>query len=88
MKIEFIGPASLAADGGVIYLATVDGKNVECHFSYEALEDIDPDAVFGDALEHFSHHQLLLLSAAEKKLIKGIAHNGKLLVNSSDLRID
>ncbi len=88
MKIEFIGPASLAADGGVIYLATVDGKNVECHFSYEALEDIDPDEVFGDALEHFSHHQLLLLSAAEKKLIKGIAHNGKLLVNSSDLRID
>ena len=88
MKIEFIGPASLAADGGVIYLATVDGKNVECHFSYEALEDIDPDAVFGDALEHFSHHQILLLSAAEKKLIKGIAHNGKLLVNSSDLRID
>ncbi|MEI6612880.1 DUF1488 family protein [Polynucleobacter sp.] len=88
MKIEFIGPASLAADGGVIYLATVDGKNVECHFSYEALEDIDPDTVFGDALEHFSHHQLLLLSAAEKKLIKGIAHNGKLLVNSSDLRID
>jgi len=88
MKIEFIGPASLAADGGVIYLAIVDGKNVECHFSYEALEDIDPDTVFGDALEHFSHHQLLLLSAAEKKLIKGIAHNGKLLVNSSDLRID
>ena len=88
MKIEFIGPASLAADGGVIYLATVDGKNVECHFSYEALEDIDPDTVFGDTLEHFSHHQLLLLSAAEKKLIKGIAHNGKLLVNSSDLRID
>ena len=88
MKIEFIGPASLAADGGVIYLATVDGKNVECHFSYEALEDIDPDTVFGDPLEHFSHHQLLLLSAAEKKLIKGIAHNGKLLVNSSDLRID
>ena len=88
MKIEFIGPASLAADGGVIYLATVDGKNVECHFSYEALEDIDPDTAFGDALEHFSHHQLLLLSAAEKKLIKGIAHNGKLLVNSSDLRID
>lgn len=56
--------------------------------SYEALEDIDPDAVFGDALEHFSHHQLMLLSAAEKKLIKGIAHDGKLLINSNDLRID
>ena len=88
MKIEFIGPASKAVDGGVIYLATVDGKSVECHFSYEALEDIDPDTVFGDPLEHFSHHQLLLLSAAEKKLLKGIAHDGKLQINSSDLRID
>ena len=88
MKIEFIGPASKAVDGGVIYLATVDGKRVECHFSYEALEDIDPDAVFGDPLEHFIHHQLMLLSAAEKKLLKGITHDGKLQINSSDLRID
>jgi hypothetical protein len=88
MNIMFIGPAILAIDGGVTYLATVDGRNVECHFSYEALEDIDPAAVFGDALEHFSHHQLMLLSAAEKKLIKGIAHDGKLLINSNDLRID
>ena len=88
MRIDFVGPASLAADGGVIYLAKLDGKEVECHFSYEALEDIDPDSVFGDALEHFTKHQLLLLSAAEKKLLKGLTHNGKLQVNSSDLKID
>lgn len=40
MKIEFVGPASLAADGGVIYIAKLDGKDVQCHFSYEALEDV------------------------------------------------
>ena len=49
MKIEFVGPASLATDGGVMYLAKLDGKDVQCHFSYEALEDVDPDSVFGDA---------------------------------------
>jgi Protein of unknown function (DUF1488) len=88
MKIEFIGPATLSTDGSVIYMAKVDGKEIECSFTYEALEDIDPDSVFGDALEHFSTHKLALLSAAEKKILKGLTHNGKLLVNSSDIRID
>ncbi|MBU3629104.1 DUF1488 family protein [Polynucleobacter sp. AP-Reno-20A-A9] len=88
MKIEFIGPASLSVDDGVVYLAKVDGKEVECCFTYEALEDVDPDAVFGNALEHFTKHQLLLLSAAERKLLKGLAHSGKLLINSSDLKLE
>lgn len=88
MKIEFVGPASLAADGGVTYIAKLDGKDVQCHFSYEALEDIDPDSVFGDALEHFSKHQLILLSEAEKKLLKGLTRNGQLQVSSSDLRLE
>lgn len=88
MTIEFVGPASLAADGGVIYIARLDGKEVQCHFSYEALEDIDPETVFGDALEHFSKHQLMLLSAAEKKLLKGLTHNGQLQINSSDLTLE
>lgn len=48
----------------------------------------DPDSVFGDALEHFSKHQLMLLSAAEKKFIKGLTHNGQLQISSSDLRLE
>ena len=88
MKIDFIGPASLGTDGGVVYVVTVDGKQIECAFTYEALEDVDPETVFGDPLEHFSTHKLVLLSAAEKKILKGLTHNGKLLVNSGDIRID
>ena len=88
MSIEFVGPASLAVDGGVIYIAKLDGKDVQCHFSYQALEDVDPDSVFGDALEHFSKHQLILLSAAEKKLLKGLGHNGQLQISSYDLRLE
>ena len=88
MSIEFVGPASLAADGGVIYIAKLDGKDVQCHFSYEALEDVDPDSVFGDALEHFSKHRLILLSAAERKLLKGLSHHGQLQISSNDLRLE
>ncbi len=88
MKIDFVGPASLATDGGVVYLVKVDGKDIECSFTYEALEDVDPDSVFGNSLEHFSTHKLVLLSAAEKKILKGLIHNGKLLVNSNDLQVD
>ena len=88
MSIEFVGPASLDVDGGVIYIAKLDGKDVQCHFSYEALEDVDPDSVFGDALEHFSKHQLILLSAAEKKLLKGLGHNAQLQISSNDLRLE
>jgi hypothetical protein len=45
MKIKFIGPASLADDGGVIVAAQLDDQPLKCHFSYEALEDGDIDAI-------------------------------------------
>ena len=47
MKIEFIGPEKLAADGGVDYPALVDGHAFTAHFSYEVLEDVDPGVVLG-----------------------------------------
>jgi hypothetical protein len=53
MKIEFVGPASIAIDGGVSYPALLDGQKLACHFSYEALDDVEPDGILGDALEHF-----------------------------------
>ena len=88
MKIEFVGPAKLTEDGGVSYAATLDGQNLECHFSYEVLEDVDPDSVLGDPLEHFAKHQLKLLSIAEQKILGGHAHTGKIQVFSNDLPTD
>ncbi len=85
MTIEFIGPARLASDGGVEFLAKLDKKDVICYFSYEALEDIDLDVVMGDALAHFSKHQLKLLSIAENKLLHGHAHSGRIEIYSNDL---
>jgi hypothetical protein len=85
MKIEFIGPASIAQDGGVKYPALLDGQALTCHISYEALDDIEPDGILGDALEHFKNHQLKLLSIAEQKILDGHAHDGQLQIVSSDL---
>lgn len=88
MKIEFIGPAVKAEDDGVLFLARVDGKEVQCHFTYEALEDIEPDSLQDNPLEQFQSHKLKLLSIAEDKLLRGLAIGHRLTVNTSDLRLD
>jgi hypothetical protein len=87
MKIEFVGPASMADDGGVFYPALLDGQALACHFSYEALDDVEPDGILGDALIHFKNHQLKLLSIAEQKILNGHAHDGKIQIFSTDLAL-
>jgi hypothetical protein len=88
MKIEFIGPAVKAEDDGVLFLAKVDGRHVQCHFTYEALEDIEPDSLQEDPLQQFESHKLKLLSIAENKLLKGLAIKDCLSVYTSDLLLD
>ena len=88
MKLEFIGPPTLMANRGVSYRAKLDGKDLDCQFSYEALEDIDPDSILGNPLEHFAKHQLKLLSIAEQKIANGYSHDGILQVHSNDLIAD
>jgi hypothetical protein len=87
MKIEFIGPAAIANDGGVHYPALLDGQILTCHFSDEALDDVEPDGILGDALAHFKNHQLKLLSIAEQKIHGGHAHDGQIQIFSSDLNL-
>lgn len=85
LVIKFIGPAKLALDGGVDFAAKIDEKDIVCYFSYEVLEDIEPDELMGDALLHFSKHQLKLLSIAENKILKGHAHSGRIEIYTNDL---
>jgi hypothetical protein len=87
MKIDFIGPAVIADDGGVIYPALLNGQKLACHFSYEALDDVEPDGIMGDALEHFNNHQLKLLSIAEQKIRSGHAHDGSIQIFTADLSL-
>jgi hypothetical protein len=85
MDIKFIGPAKLSEDGGVEFKATVDQKSIICYFSYECLEDLDPDDLIGEALTHFTKHQLKLLSIAENKILQGHSHSGRVEIYSNDL---
>ena len=75
----------MAQDGGIQYLATLNGNPLVCYFSYEVLEDVDPGEIFGSALEHFSKHKLKLLSIAEEKILNGHAHAGQIQIFSNDL---
>jgi hypothetical protein len=88
MKIEFIGPAARAEDEGVLFPARVDGQMILCHFSFEALEDIEPDSLQEDPIQQFEAHKLKLLSIAEAKLLKGLSIGGRLSIYTSDLILD
>lgn len=88
MKLEFIGPASVLANGNVVYPALLDGKSMQCIFSFEALQDLDSDGVERDSLRLFANHQLKLLSIAEKKVLGGHVVSGAVHVFSHDLVLD
>lgn len=85
MKLTFIGPATLAKDGGIDYPSLLDDKPLLCHFSYEVLEDIDTEAIQGDAMELFNRHQFSLLSLAEQKVINGVVMDREIHIYSNDL---
>ncbi|MBW9336667.1 DUF1488 domain-containing protein [Herbaspirillum sp. RU 5E] len=44
MVINFSGTHALAADGGIYFQAVVDGQNVDCHVTHEALSDHFPSS--------------------------------------------
>lgn len=88
MKIEFIGPAAVLENGDVSYPALLDDKPLKCSFSYEALQDLDPDGVDTNALQLFKNHQLKLLSIAEQKILNSHAVDGAVHLFSHDLVLD
>ena len=88
MKLEFVGPASVLENGDVSFPAMLDGKPLKCSFSFEALQDLDPNAVDTNALQLFKNHQLKLLSIAEQKILNGHAIDGAVHLFSHDLILD
>jgi hypothetical protein len=88
MKLEFVGPASVLETGDVSYPAMLDGKPLKCTFSYEALQDLDPEGVKKNVLQLFKAHQLKLLSIAEQKILNGHAIDGAVHLFSHDLILD
>jgi hypothetical protein len=66
----------------------LNGKALKCSFSYEALQDLDPDSIETNALKLFKTHQLKLLSIAEQKILNGHAIDGAVHLFSHDLILD
>jgi hypothetical protein len=88
MNLEFIGPAHVLENGDVVYPAMLDGKSLQCTFSFEALQDLDPENIEDDSLKLFANHQLKLLSIAEKKILGGHMVDGVVHLFSHDLILD
>ena len=88
MKLEFVGAAAILENGDVSYPALLESKPLKCSFSFEALQDLDPDGVETNALQLFKNHQLKLLSIAEQKVLNGHAVDGAVHLFSHDLVLD
>jgi hypothetical protein len=88
MNLEFVGPASILENGDISYPAMLDGRNLSCSFSYEALQDLDPDGVETNALQLFKSHQLKLLSILEQNILNGHAIDDVVHLFSHDLILD
>ena len=85
MDIKFPGPAVPAEDGGISYRAKVDGQTVACHFSCEALQDVNPALSNAEAIEQFNASQGHLLSIAEKKIRANQVVNGVVRIFTADV---
>ena len=76
------------ANGNVAYPAVLDGKVLQCIFSFEALQDLDSEGLETDPLRLFQNHQLKLLSIAEQKILAGHTVADAVHVFSHDLVLD
>ena len=85
MKIEFVGPAVPAEDGGISFRAKVDEQTVACKFSMEALQDVNPSLTMAAPIKQFEASQGVLLAIAEKKIRAGKVENGVVRVFTQDL---
>lgn len=85
LKIEFLGPAINAPDGGIAYKALVNGETVSCRISMEALQDINPETRLDDPMSQFEMNQFTLLEIAEEKIRVGDVENGVVWVYTADV---
>lgn len=85
MNVQFPGPAVPMQDGGISYRATVDGVTVACQFTWEALQDVNPEFTLDQPINQFNFSAERLLAIAEKKIRNGGIVNEVVLVNTGDL---
>ena len=85
MDVQFPGPLVPAQDGGLSVRAIVDGSPIACHFSMEALQDVNPALTEAPPTEQFEASRERLLSIAESKIRSGAIANGVVHVRAGDV---
>jgi hypothetical protein len=70
-SVEFIGPVQPAQDGGLTCTAMVNGKEVKCHFTWEALVECGYLPQPATSMDLFEAGQTRLLDIAAAKIRAG-----------------
>jgi len=84
MNISFSGKYAVNPQTfGINFEATVDGKNVVCSVSTEALQDIDPSNAQNTAEQQFLANQSSFEAIAEQKIRAGATNT--VAITSSDI---
>jgi hypothetical protein len=85
MNISFSGKYAVNPQTfGLNFEATVNGQNVVCSVSTEALQDIDPSNAQNTAEQQFLANQSSFEAIAEEKIIAGAT--SPIVITSSDVR--
>ncbi len=84
-KVEFIGPAQPAQDGGLTCFAIVNGERVKCHFTWEALVECGNLRQPATAEDLFDAGQMRLLDIATRKISAGEIDDGMVWVAREDV---
>jgi len=86
MNISFSGKSSTDPETfGISFEAIVDGVQVRCRVSTEALQDIDSSSATSDAASQFTSNSSSFERIAEKLIRAGRVNNGQVFINSADL---
>jgi hypothetical protein len=84
-RLEFIGPVQPAQDGGITYMAIVDGEEVNCHFTWLALCAVDNQQQPASAKMLFENSKGKLLAIAEKKIREGKIEDRLVWIDREDV---
>ncbi len=86
MDIQFTGVCTQTEDGGISFQAKVDGKNVPCRVTAEALEDINPAGRFDTAEQQFQNNRSQIENIASQKILNGELVDGRVNILQRDLQ--
>ena len=84
-EIEFTGAYATNSDFGINFQAKVNGENIPCIVSQEALQDINPAARHDEAEQQYLDNKYQLEAIAREKILDGQHKSGRIYIQTSDV---